>query len=171
VLSKIILNVRFNCNYTGGIENASLVKTGDKKITNNDFRDAVNRTAIYWSTTSWDPANTPYINDPEMLLLTANAPMLPLVSGIQNGWGVVDESIVNETVGILLGKKEWTPSLEKQLAEPYMNAIYELRKIIWENWPLDDSDYNRIVEEWKQRQTPAILDRWGHILEKQIDYN
>ncbi len=131
IISKVILEARKELNYSGGIKNASLIEKGDKRITNDDIRNAINQTARYWNTTEYDPELNSSQSD--LWPYQISTPILPVAPFLQMGWGYIGTEIVNETVDILLGRKEWTPSLEKQLAEPYMNAVYELRKTYWEN--------------------------------------
>jgi hypothetical protein len=147
VFSSIILKAREELNYNDGIKDGTFIKIQEKNIsiTNQDIRDAVNKTAIYWSMTDYDATKNqllPNVSDPNGIVtsleagpLSISIPVAPL-SFLQMGWGYIGPEIVNETVDILLGRKEWTPTQEKQLAEPYMNAIYELRKQFWDNWPL-----------------------------------
>ncbi len=140
VISRVLLDARQRLNYTFGIKNGYIIDIPENNIhiKNTDLRTCLNKTAIYWNTTAYNPRNHTIFDDPPMTLVSLTAPVLPVAPFLQMGWGYIGPEIVNETVDILLGKKEWTPSLEKQLAEPYMNAVYELRKQFWGNWPMSE---------------------------------
>ncbi|PKK86124.1 MAG: hypothetical protein CVT48_02560 [Thermoplasmata archaeon HGW-Thermoplasmata-1] len=147
-ISKTLLSCREKLNYTGeGAANGNLIDLPAKDIslTNSMFRDAFNKTALYVSTADYDPTQFEQ-HDLLLFILDIPTPILPGAPFIQMGWGYVGPEIVNDTVDILLGKTQYEPSLEKQLAEPYMDAVYELRKTFWGNWPLGEEEYNRLVE-------------------------
>jgi hypothetical protein len=142
-VSFIILKLREALNDTGQHKkfglvygNASSYYFSDGMLTNLELRDVLNKSAIYWNITDYGVLGN--INPDDLLFVLAiSAPILP-APFLQMGWGYIGPEIVNDTVDILLGKKQYEPSLEKQLAEPYMNAIYELRKQFWTNWPLEN---------------------------------
>jgi hypothetical protein len=135
--SSIILKTRQLLNYTEGIIDGAFVKISEKNITitNQDVRSTVNKTAIYWNTTDYDASqNVVNTSNPSDTITSISIPVAPLPF-LQMGWGYIGSEIVNDTVDILLGKKQYEPLLEKQIAEPYMDAVYELRTQIWANWP------------------------------------
>ena len=144
--ASILLEIRRQLNYTDGIVDKFLINSPSLMISNTDLRNVVNKTSLYWEALEYNPLAKPPPppgGDPfdyvYSLLMYAPSVEAPVVAPfLQMGWGYIGPEMVNDTVDILLGKKEWTPTLEKQLAEPYMNAIYELRRQFWENWPLGD---------------------------------
>lgn len=134
IISKIILELRKNVNYCENIEDGFLIKSDNFSISNIMIRDALNKTAAYWNTTDYNPLGSMNPEDPLFAMDTC-LPIIPIAPFLQMGWGYIGPEIVNDAVDIILGKKQYEPSIEKQLAEPYMNAIYELRKQFWENYP------------------------------------
>ena len=148
-ISSIILNLREESNYTHGIINNSLIEIPEenKSIKNTDIRDVLNHTALYWKTSDWSfsdwiykspwfNATNPYTGEqlsPEeklaILRVTFTVPVNPFAPWVQMGWGYVNESIVNETVDVLMGRKTMP---EKPFgAVKYMESLYNNRKIIW----------------------------------------
>jgi len=61
--------------------------------------------------------------------MTANIPVNSIAPWLQIGWGFVNESIVDDTVNVLLGKKEMPEKPEG--AVKYMEGIYHIRQKIW----------------------------------------
>ena len=142
-------------NYTGGIINNSLIYIPDEgiRITNYDIRNVVNHTAVYWHTLQWQPwkslwwklevpLNPEYNPNPLIQLLinlifgflmkemvSANIPVNPFAPWLQMGWGFVNESIINESVDVLLGKKEMPEKPDEAIK--YMKWVYEMRQKIW----------------------------------------
>jgi len=155
VFSSILLKLRMEYNYSGGIINNSLIYIPDERIriTNHDIRNVVNHTAVYWHTLQWQPwkslwwklevpLNPEYNLSPLIQLLinlifgflmketvSANIPVNPFAPWLQMGWGFVNKSIVNESVDVLLGRKEM-PEKPKE-AIRYMENLYHIRQKIW----------------------------------------
>jgi hypothetical protein len=150
IFSKVLLEARITLNCTKYMNCSALIKVPEKNITitNADVRNAFNKTAVYWTPLDYDATkNQVNVNTSDPLVLASglidtalsvSIPVAPAAPFLQMGWGYIGPEIVNDTVDILLGKKQYQPTPEKQLAEPYMNAIYELRKQFWDNWPLEN---------------------------------
>jgi hypothetical protein len=141
IISSIVFRARQMLNYTESSRDGALIRIPEKNITikNSDIRMTINKTAIYWNATDYDVnQNIINPNNPTDTLTSISAPIAPLPF-LQMGWGYIGPEMVNDTVDLLLGKTQYEPSLEKQLAEPYMSAIYELRKQFWDNWPLGNT--------------------------------
>jgi subtilisin family serine protease len=138
IASKILLQLRESINYCSGIKDGALIKTENVSIINSQIRDAMNKTAIYVNTTDYNPLNFKNTSDP-YFALDVSIPINPVAPWLQMGWGYPAPETVDEAVSIIFGKKQYEPSLEKQLAEPYMSAIYELRCQFWDNWPLGNT--------------------------------
>jgi hypothetical protein len=131
-ISKIIYELRCALNYSNGIRDCILINSSEKKIGNRDIRAALNKTAIYYGTEDFNPFN---VTTDELTYGLGFIPVNPVAPWLQMGWGYVGPEIVDDAVALLLGQKQYEPSLEKQLAEPYMSAIFELRKALWSDLP------------------------------------
>ena len=155
VFSSILLKLRREYNYSHGIINNSLVYIPEEgiEITNHDIRNAVNHTAVYWHTFQWRPWKSlwwqlevpwnPGYNPGPILeflvnviagflmkeIVSSNIPVNPVAPWLQMGWGFVNESIVDESVDVLLGKKEMPEKPEGAIR--YMENIYHIRQKIW----------------------------------------
>ena len=149
--ASILLQLRKELNYTGGIVNTSLIENPEKhiRITNYDIREAVNHTALYWKASDWRLGHWPYIRDPMWLRLLLNPfgfgwalfclylmkratitrPINTLEPWLQMGWGFVDNSIVNDTINVLLGKKDMPEKPPE--AVRFMESNYNIRERIW----------------------------------------
>ncbi|MEA2054775.1 MAG: hypothetical protein U9O96_06710 [Candidatus Thermoplasmatota archaeon] len=139
-------------NYTYGIRNGALIDVPEEgiHITNWDIRNTLNHTATYWNTSDWSfydwifkwpcrNAIDPYTGEPVSLwlkillrIVTANIPVNPVAPWLQMSWGFVNESIVNDTIDVLLGKKEMPEKPEGAIR--YMEAIYKIREMIWRSY-------------------------------------
>ena len=148
-ISNIIFSIRKEVNYTHGIINNTLIfiPEQDVHITNKDIRNAINHTAVYWKTTAWSlrdwieqspyvNASDPYSGEPytdfSMIffrITSLTLPINPIAPWLQMGWGFVDNSIVNETVKVLL-KKNAMPEKNSKAIQ-YMENRYTLRKQRW----------------------------------------
>ena len=62
-------------------------------------------------------------------LVSMNIPVNPFAPWLQMGWGFVNKSIVNNTVDVLLDRKEMPEKPEGAIK--YMENIYRIRKEIW----------------------------------------
>ena len=149
-ISSIILKARQELNYIHGIKNGALIDLPEKaiKITNWDIRNVINHTAVYWNASDWSfydwifkwpyrNATFPPTGEPfpwwfKLLLRksTLTVPVNPVAPWLQMGWGFVNESIVDETVDVLLGEKEMPD--KPPAAVSYMEKIYHTRQKIWE---------------------------------------
>lgn len=124
--AQILLNLRNAVNYTGSISEGSLVIgsgggiLSDGRITSSEFRELLNRTAIYWNTTDYSVQinSNPY---------GITAPILP-APWVQMGWGYLNWEVVSTATEVALGLK--TPP-EKPLAEEYMSSMQALRAAYW----------------------------------------
>ncbi|KAA0001700.1 MAG: S8/S53 family peptidase [Thermoplasmata archaeon] len=149
--ASIILKLRQELNYTHGVVDKALINIPERgiRITNWDIRNVVNHTAIYWRMREWRPGHWPYWKDPcwlsfltnpllwpfcwiflELRVLTTTRPISSFAPWLQMGWGFVNESIVDDTVDILLSRKEMPEKPEG--AVKYMEWIYHIRQKIWE---------------------------------------
>lgn len=125
-IAKALYDVRAALNYTGIIRNGSLVETApssgmldDGKLTAGEVRTALNHSAIYWTTTDFQPGNIDAI------------PINPVAPWLQMGWGYVNKTMAPTIAGIILGTME-APAKDAA-AVAYNEANYELRKAYWEN--------------------------------------
>jgi hypothetical protein len=130
--------MRQELNYTHGVIDGALINIPEKgiRITNWDIRDVVNHTAIYWKTTDWNPGNWPYKNETWPLWIkillkirTLTIPINPFAPWLQMSWGYVNAGIVNESVDVLLERKDMPKKPPE--AVRYMEAIYKIREMIW----------------------------------------
>jgi subtilisin family serine protease len=132
VVSKIVFELRKTDSYCGNINDGFMIKTDNLSINNLMIRDALNKTAVYWNTTDYNPTGN--VNSADLSDLGTCLPILPVATFLQMGWGYVGPEIVDDAIELLLGQKQYEPSLEKQLAEPYMKQIYEIRKSFWDSY-------------------------------------
>ncbi|MDD5503216.1 MAG: S8 family serine peptidase [Candidatus Thermoplasmatota archaeon] len=125
-IAKALYDVRVALNYTGIIRNGSLIETApakgmleDGKLTAGEVRTVLNYSAIYWTTTDFQPGNVDAI------------PINPAAPWLQMGWGYVNKTMAPVMVDGILGNK---PLPEKDAAAvAYNQANYEARKAYWEN--------------------------------------
>ena len=164
-ISSIILKTRQELNYTHRIKNGALIDLPEKtiKITNWRVRDVINHTAIYWNTSDWSFYDWifkwPYRNAtfpptgkslPLWLKLllrksTLTFPVNPFAPWLQMGWGFVNESIVNESVDILLGRKEMPEKPEEAIK--FMEWVYEIKRSIWIHFTRDKRGLDEKIKE------------------------
>ena len=98
LLSKIILALRSDFgDYSSGADpekrGGFLVSGEGMNVTNDDLRDALNLSAWYPSSSTWDP-------------LSGTMPISPLAPCTQVGWGVVNESNVQPIIDHIKGSTE-----------------------------------------------------------------
>lgn len=93
-----------------------LVATPDGDLTNVNLRDAMNRTATYWHTTSWSPS------DGEYIYLT-RAPVAP-APWLQMGWGYVGPNVSEDIADAADGTTDPT---KPDAAVTYMETQYAFR--------------------------------------------
>ena len=98
LLSKIILALRAEFgDYSSGADPTTrmgLLVSGDGlNVTNDDLRDALNLSAWYPSSSTWDP-------------LSGTMPISPVAPCTQVGWGVVNESNVQPIIDHLRGGQQ-----------------------------------------------------------------
>ena len=98
LLSKIILTLRAEFgDYSSGadpITRMGLLVSGEGlNVTNDDLRDALNLSAWYPSSSTWDP-------------LSGTMPISPVAPCTQVGWGVVNESNVQPIIDHLSGGQQ-----------------------------------------------------------------
>ena len=98
LLSKIILTLRSDFgDYSSGADpekrGGFLVSGEGMNVTNDDLRDALNLSAWYPSSSTWDP-------------LSGTMPISPLAPCTQVGWGVVNESNVQPIIDHIKGSTE-----------------------------------------------------------------
>jgi subtilisin family serine protease len=116
-LSAIVLEMRKAWNHTQGIVDGALAIGPDgQKLLNRDVREAMNRTAYYFSMSDCAPAPG------TSLPVNSAAPWL------QMGWGHVGPEIVGPAVQHLLG----TPAPAKPSgANSFQQALYDYRVRLW----------------------------------------
>jgi len=95
LLSKIIQNLRFefNDNSSGAdpfTRSGMMINGTNYSLSNDDLRDALNRSGWYPSANTWDPTS-------------GTMPISPLAPCTQVGWGVVNESNVEPMIKHLNG--------------------------------------------------------------------
>jgi hypothetical protein len=151
VAAEIIYRIREKTGYSGGISNGSLISgvSGfggllvDGNINNQEFRNLMNQSAIYWQTAEYNPTNSSsmfnsswiplYLNEiADFATATAATPVNPIIPAAQMGWGYVGPEIVGTAVKIALGEME---APDKGLNAEYMKQEYALRVAYWENYP------------------------------------
>ena len=98
LLSKIIQTLRFDYNdFSSGadpvLRSGFLVQGDGMNISNDHLRDALNLSAWYPSSSTWDP-------------LSGTMPISPVAPCSQVGWGVVNESNVQPIIDHLRGDAE-----------------------------------------------------------------
>jgi len=98
LLSKIILTLRFDYNdYSSGadpiLRSGFMIQGDGMNISNDHLRDALNLSAWYPSSSTWDP-------------LSGTMPISPVAPCSQVGWGVVNESNVQPIIDHLKGVAE-----------------------------------------------------------------
>lgn len=134
VLSEALFQIRERYGDSGlHSEPGPLVDDVAGTITNDDFRAAMNATAMYWTTTDYSPLDYPFRDARDAFETTV--PVLPTATGtpvgpwVQMGWGSVDESLLPEIVSILTGEK---PVPEKPPeAQEYMRQVMEAKTEYW----------------------------------------
>ncbi len=151
VISFIILKTRRELGYIYGIKNESLIYVPEKEIeiTNWDIRYVINHTAVYWDRSDWSlyewilrwpyrNATFPSTGEPfpwwfKLLLrkYTLSVPVNSIAPWLQMGWGFVSKDIIDESIDVLLGKRELPK--KPRGAIRYMEWIYEMRKNIWKS--------------------------------------
>ncbi len=121
VASRILHEVRAEAGHEGGITPGGLlVDAGSVQVTNGDLRQALNTTAVYWSTTDYDGPGEPW----------PTVPATPGAPWVSMGWGHVDGRVVTSAVAGLLGEE---PLPEKPAeAVAYMEANEDVRAGYWE---------------------------------------
>jgi hypothetical protein len=119
-LSRIVLEIRKEWGYTGGIEDGLLATApGGETLDNGDVRDAMNATAYYFEATACQPGPG------------TSTPVNPAAPWLQMGWGHVGPEIVDDAVAWLLSAAPPTMPLEKTGAEAFQGALYEYRVQLW----------------------------------------
>ena len=125
--AKAILEVRRVVGHLHGIsEDRNLVVFGKSVLTNHDFRNAFNRTAVYWNTTDYDANRR--VGGPYEWVLGASAPILA-TPWLQMGWGYVDDNVASQAAATLLGS--WNVPEKPQAAKDYMQSQHDIRTSVW----------------------------------------
>ena len=121
LLSKIILTLRSDFgDYSSGADpekrGGFLVSGEGMNVTNDDLRDALNLSAWYPSSSTWDP-------------LSGTMPISPLAPCTQVGWGVVNESNVQPIIDHIKG----SPEMEQRPSDVVMcmEANQAIREAYW----------------------------------------
>ncbi|DAC46042.1 MAG: hypothetical protein CMA62_05065 [Euryarchaeota archaeon] len=121
LLSKIILTLRSDFgDYSSGADpekrGGFLVSAEGMNVTNDDLRDALNLSAWYPSSSTWDP-------------LSGTMPISPLAPCTQVGWGVVNESNVQPIIDHIKG----SPEMEQRPSDVVMcmEANQAIREAYW----------------------------------------
>ena len=121
MLSKVILTLRSEFgDYSSGadpITRMGLLVSGEGlNVTNDDLRDALNLSAWYPSSSTWDP-------------LSGTMPISPIAPCTQVGWGVVNESNVQPIIDHLSGG----PQMDERPSDVVMcmEANQAIREAYW----------------------------------------
>lgn len=116
IAARILHEVRQASGHDGASASKALVDGPNRTVTASELRSALNRTAVYWSTTDYeDPRPGPSV------------PVAP-TPWVSMGWGYLDGSRVGPAVDALLGQDDLETSAE---AETYMQAQLDTRKAWW----------------------------------------
>jgi hypothetical protein len=129
-LSRAIYEARAEAGQAGGISNGALVDAalpngGHVRVTSNDFRSAMNASAVQWKATDWDPTKMP-TNQTINNLDDPTDPML--VGPAQMGWGYVNSSL-SDQVAKRATAHDFTG--EDMATSAYMAEYEALREQLW----------------------------------------
>ncbi|HVL87324.1 MAG TPA: S8/S53 family peptidase [Candidatus Thermoplasmatota archaeon] len=122
--ARAILEARERVGHVGGIVEGKLVAGEDASFTNEDFRNALHRNAVYWTTTDYSPLAT----HPSGSATHAGVPINPLAPWLQMGWGYVTGEQAPAIVESLFSGQY--PSKPSQ-AESHMNLLQSIRQALW----------------------------------------
>lgn len=123
-LADAILTLREKTGHTGGIENGQLVpRLG---VANEQVRDAMNRTAIYWGPEDYRPTAPGHPDG--VGVFGAGSPILPGAPWVQMGWGYVNASLSEDIVQVLSGQED---PAKPQGAVEHMQARQQARQAMW----------------------------------------
>lgn len=101
-LAGALLDLREATGGTNGVDGGALVAADGTTVTNHDLRRALNRTAVYWGTTDYDPTATQPGTGPRTLF--AGVPINPAAPWLQMGWGYVNGTLSDDiATGLLQG--------------------------------------------------------------------
>lgn len=126
--AKAIHDIRAAVDHVGGLTvDGLLVDRGTMQLDNHDFREAFNRSAVYWDTTQYHPTD-PTGNGPGHVVYGSGIPILPRPY-LQMGWGYVDTAVAERVVGHLLGTTSVPEKPPDAIA--YMALHHNLRTAYW----------------------------------------
>lgn len=133
-LAEALYRLRAATGHAGGIADGALVNASGLRLTNADFRWALNMTARYWDASAYEVrANASQF--PTFVAYEVTNPALPRIAGtpvgpwLQMGWGYVDGTTTPDIVSLLLGDTE---SPDKADAVAYMTQLYAIRAAVWD---------------------------------------
>lgn len=119
---------RLAVGHTGPMVNGHLIEEAGLIVHASDLRHAMNRNAVYWEPTEYDPAaEQPYEPGFEYVL-TPSVPVNPVAPWLQMGWGYVNGEIAQAIAETLLTGR----APEKPLgAVAFMEARQATRAALW----------------------------------------
>jgi hypothetical protein len=132
VLAEALYQVRSTLGHRPGTSGV-LVDAPSGRLTNADFRHALNLTAEYWAPTEHQPS--PTTSSPLGLAYSVTTPALPHAPGtpigpwVQMGWGYVHEGTAQRIADLLLGR---IPAPDKADAVAYMEQVRQAREAAWD---------------------------------------
>lgn len=133
VLANVIERVRsaFGHPPHEGIVNGSLAISTDgaRRVTNNDFRAALNVSARYMNLTDWDPTAAP-TDDDLTNVIAASHPVPRDGAYATMGWGYVDSATAQHVASRLVSGDLRVPA-EKADAAPFMETRQRARETWW----------------------------------------
>ncbi|MBW3582722.1 MAG: S8/S53 family peptidase [Euryarchaeota archaeon] len=129
-LADAVLRLRSGTGHIGGIQDGALVAAGETTWRNSDVRDALNRTARYWTTTDHDPTADHPAQAPEdpLFALDAGVPINPAAPWLQMGWGYIDGTTGRAMAEGLMGGTLPDKPAE---AHTYRDQVQSARETLW----------------------------------------
>lgn len=124
-VAHALADVREKVGHRGTLANGDLVAAANLTVTNVDVWEAMNRTAVYWNASDWDPTADHPEDDAHRAL---SAPVNPLAPWTQTGWGYLGPSHADELAeGLLTGELPAKPAG----AQAWMEARQDQRRALW----------------------------------------
>lgn len=130
-IAQTVRDLRSATGHVGGIRDGALVDAGGMRVSNGDLREAFNRTAIYWNTTDYRPAQPPVNTTNRGLLLTPFYLTTPIgpAPWTQMGWGYVGPSMGEEVAWLILANASFPEKPAAAVA--HMAAVQDAREAYW----------------------------------------
>lgn len=124
-VAHALADVREKVGHRGTLADGDLVAAANLTVTNVDVWEAMNRTAVYWNASDWDPTADHPEDDAHRAL---SAPVNPLAPWTQTGWGYLGPSHADELAeGLLTGELPAKPAG----AQAWMEARQDQRRALW----------------------------------------